>query len=458
VTHPLQYPLKKLFWLTVLLIPFSSTKAFLPLGELKNDAAIIFGLFGIVLFCFYLISSKKTFEQVPLINRFIYIFILFCLLGVLVNINEINHSYFKGKYGLSRVVSQLGIFITYSIFIVQYYVFVIKQYTLHDLFKKLEKIIIAVFIFSTIYALIEIAYGIYGIHFVKGVFVFLTDFIFKEFVNAWNLNRIAGVTQEPPFLAMYLIFVAPWIFWLFLKLNGFKKYIGLFFLFYTILYAASRTGYVVLTFQFFIFLLLAIKYKLYSYKIVELSIFFIIGIITLLLFKGPEMIERVEKNISSITDKSKANKSQISNITRWGSQRASYNVFKSNPVIGVGIGQQGFHTTQYFTPEELKIDYELRYYKDPNNPIWPPGYSMLTRLLAETGLIGALLFFGFNIALLYQLYQKMQRIANEYKAYYIIVFVGLIGFIINYLQFDSFRLIGYWLYVALAYTFIQNKK
>lgn len=458
MTHPLHYPLKKLFWLTILLIPFSSTKAFLPLGELKNDAAIIFGLIGIVLFSIYLISIKKTFESVPNFNRLIYLFILFCLIGVIVNFNEINHSYFKGKYGISRVISQLGIFITYSIFIVQYYVFVIKQYSLHELFKKLEKVILAVFIFSTIYALIEIAYGIYGIHSVKRIFVFLTDIIFKEFVNAWNLHRIAGVTQEPPFLAMYLIFVAPWIFWLFLKLNGFKKYIGLFFLFYTILYAASRTGYVVLSFQFLIFLLLAIKYKLYSYKVVEFVLIVVVGIVTLLLFKGPEMIHRVEQNISSITDKSKANKSQISNITRWGSQRASLKVFQSNPVLGVGIGQQGFYTTKHYRPEELKIDYELRYYKDPNNPLWPPGYSMLTRLLAETGLIGALLFFGFNIILLIKLYQQMQTISIEYKAYYIIVFVGLIGFVINYLQFDSFRLIGYWLYVALTYTFLQNKK
>jgi O-antigen ligase len=184
----------------------------------------------------------------------------------------------------------------------------------------------------------------------------------------------------------------------------------------------------------------------------------VVGIVTLLLFKGPEMIHRVEQNISTITDKSKANKSQISNITRWGSQRASLKVFQSNPVFGVGIGQQGFHMINYYTPEELIIDYELRDYKNTNNPIWPPGYSMLTRLLAETGLIGALLFFGFNIMLLIKLYQQMQTISLEYKAYYIIVFVGLIGFVINYLQFDSFRLIGYWLYVALAYTFIQNKK
>jgi hypothetical protein len=335
---------------------------------------------------------------------------------------------------------------------------VIKQYDLHTLFKTLEKIIIGVFTFSTIYALVEIAYGIYGLHFVKGLFVFLTDLIFKEFVNAWNLNRIAGVTQEPPFLAMYLIFVAPWIFWLFLKWNGIKKYIGLFFLFYTIIYAASRTGYVVLSIQFIVFLALAIKYKLYPYKIVEFAIIVLVGIMMLALLKGPVLIDEIENKLSSITDKSKANKSQISNITRWGSQRASLSVFKTKPILGVGIGQQGFHTTQYFTSEELKINYELRSYKDNNSPIWPPGYSMFTRLLAETGLIGMLLFFGFNIVLIYLVYQKLQTTSNEYLAYHIIVLVGLVGFLINYLQFDSFRLIGYWLYVAMAYCFLQNQK
>ncbi len=167
----------------------------------------------------------------------------------------------------------------------------------------------------------------------------------------------------------------------------------------------------------------------------------------------------VKDKIELFSKKTKSN-SQISNISRWGTQLASYRIWKENPIFGIGFSQQGFHLKDYYSDSDYINSYEIRFWSDTNYPTWPPGFSVYTRLLAETGIVGLIIFLLFLITLLRYSYICLIMIDNpELKILALILFVCNIGFIINYMQFDSFRLISFWIITALTltlYRFFNN--
>lgn len=454
---PLNYPIRKIFWLALLLIPFTSTKAFLPLGELKNDIAIQITLFG---FCIYFInqlSEKKIFFPIEPIYKWLYVFLVWIMISSLANFPEISSSIFKGKAGIGRVISQSGIFIVFSFFCVKYFSFNIKFYSNEELLNRLNNIILIVFYATSIYAFTEICYGINGISIFGPIYDFFNVIIFKESSQSWNFGRISGVTQEPPFLAMYLVFVSPWIFYQILLQKSYLKYIPLLILFITMYYAGSRTALLINTFQFVLFLILSFYNKKLKIKVLEIFLIGTILISSIGIAFGYKIFESATKFAKSLTDNKKENIHNVSNITRWGTQKAALKIFYENKLFGVGIGQQGYYLIKNYDPEDVKLSWELRENIDPKGKFWPPGFSMLTRLLSETGLIGAFLFFGFNIHILYLMYKKYKNEMNSDGTITIIILTALCGYFINFFQFDSFRLLGYWFYIAWAIHWLNTK-
>jgi len=457
VITPLNYPIRKFFYLTLLLIPFSSTKAFLPLGELKNDIAIQVGLFGFFLYALNKFYSKTNKLEYPSINRFIIFLLAWFILCSFINIPTVFTSSFKGKSGIGRLISQNGIFFTYSVLILMFFYEQIRNHSSESLFYKLNKYLNIIFWFSSVYAFVEIGYGIYHLNFLEPIYNFLNTIIFKEKSQSWNLGRISGVTQEPPFLAMYLVFVSPWIFYKILERKGILKYLETTGLAIVIYFAGSRTGFIIISIQFLCFVIMAFykdyyKVKLFEIVLISTMLFFVVFVII-----GKDIDNKIESVYKSVTTTNKSNKHNISNITRWGTQKASIKIFKENPIFGVGLGQQPYFLIHNYDPIDVKMSWELRYYKDPKKELWPPGYSMFTRLLAETGFIGAFVFYLFNFLIIVKIIKKYLKDKNEYTPIILVLSVGLIGFYINSFQFDSFRLIGYWFYIAWVYV-ILNKK
>ena len=150
---------------------------------------------------------------------------------------------------------------------------------------------------------------------------------------------------------------------------------------------------------------------------------------------------------------------QISNISRWGTQLASYRIWKEHPIFGVGFSQQGFYLKGFYHKKDYKNSYEIRFWSDTNHPTWPPGFSIYTRLLAETGFIGLIIFLIFLMTLLSYSYRSLKMIYNpELKILALVLFVCNVSFIINYMQFDSFRLVSFWITTALTLTLYKSFK
>ena len=93
-----------------------------------------------------------------------------------------------------------------------------------------------------------------------------------------------------------------------------------------------------------------------------------------------------------------------------------------------------------------------------NDTSFPPGFNLFTRLLAETGILGFLIFMVFILLIFYQCKKLISKRIGIEKIIPIVLLVSFIGFFINWLQFDSFRVFGFWICLALLILQIQQKK
>jgi len=149
----------------------------------------------------------------------------------------------------------------------------------------------------------------------------------------------------------------------------------------------------------------------------------------------------------------------ISNQSRFGIQYASIQVFKENPIIGVGFGQQAYHNRTHYPGWATKNNYEFELlYKNKKEKTFPPGYNLYTRLLAETGLIGFILFMMLMYYSLKETWNIIKKTQNEEKILAIIILITLVGLYVNWLQIDTFRMYGVWLSLAILIQFKSKLK
>ena len=81
-----------------------------------------------------------------------------------------------------------------------------------------------------------------------------------------------------------------------------------------------------------------------------------------------------------------------SNITRAGLQYAAFSMFLSNPLIGVGLGQFQFNVVDYL-PAWSYLSVEIQAVAQSGNPKYFMGtFNTHLRVLAESGIIGGILW------------------------------------------------------------------
>jgi len=74
--------------------------------------------------------------------------------------------------------------------------------------------------------------------------------------------------------------------------------------------------------------------------------------------------------------------------------------YEEYPLTGVGLGARGFYIYQNLQDWELTTVPEIARQLDPNNKLYPNPKNIYVRLLAETGLIGFVLFLVFQLGVL----------------------------------------------------------
>ena len=444
-----------LFFLGLFFFSFNEYEGIPLLGEFKTESGAIFLFLGFLVVIMESLFTKKIYlPYKSFIFQLIFLFLIWCLISTLLNGTSVIENYFKHTNGINRFIRQYFALCLSCIFFFLLYWNVLLKMDIKTILFSIRKVFLLSLIVAAIYGFLEILVTSFGMSFLFPILKLLDYLPFIEV--SLHQNRISSIAYEPPFLAIYLITIAGWMFSYVLTEKGFLRFVPMIVIMLLTFFSGSRTGLVVVFLQLLLFAF--ILYKYYDFKrYIVYSFFVLISFSSILLILNREKVTNaVSDKIESLDFRGNL-KNNVSNQSRFGMQYASLKVFSENPFIGVGFGQQVYYNRIHYPIWATNKNYEFElFYKNKNERQFPPGYNIYTRILAETGLIGFMIF----ISLIYFSIKKANYIiknsSGEKKILSVILLISLTGLFINWLQIDTFRMYGVWLFLAILIKVSQD--
>lgn len=438
-----------LFYVGLFFFSFNEYKGISFLGEFKTESGALFFLLGFLVLIVDCIAEKKV--SVPYkstLFQLLVFFLLWCFTTTLLNGNTVYLNYFKHTSGINRFLRQyFSLLLSCIVFFLLYWNVIYKM-TVPEILLKIRKVFLLSLIVAFVYGLLETLVVIFGFGTLYPVLKLFSYFPFLE-VSLHSAGRISSIAYEPPFLAIYLITISSWMFSYILTHKSPFKFLPGFAVLFLTYFSGSRTGLIVVVIQLFVFCTFLYQDPRFKSYIIKSILGFGLVFCFLLLFNGEKMVNSISEKIDSLDFKKNLTKN-VSNQSRFGMQYAALQVFIENPVIGVGFGQQAYHLRTHYPSWATKNNYEFELlYKNKNERSFPPGYNIYTRLLAETGLVGIILFLMLLYFSLKEARSLLKKAKDDEKILLIIVLISLIGLYINWLQIDTFRIYGIWLSLAV---------
>ena len=437
--------------LGIFFIPFNSWSGIGFLGEYYRDSCFLFFSFAFVLVLF---KRRINMPIKNLIFQFLILFILWSILATLFNAHNMADYYFKQTSGFSRFINQFGSLIIASIIIPLTFYNGFKWININKTFRLIRRVVLASLIIVLIYSIIEILIVKFNMVNLKKPLLNLFDYFpFTEAKTDMRLRRISSVTFEPPALGTYLLSIAGWMFSYILTEKKNFKYLPTLIVLFLGFMSGSRAAFFAIIIQFIIASIIFLKNKNLTRNLYRVIIgFSTASILTITYFSEP-IYNYIKKEIDSF--KLDDSTHSLSNKSRFGIQQAMFYVFLENPISGTGYGLQAFESRKKYPTWAKKNNWEFRLkYLNQNDKRFPPGYNMYLRILSETGLVG-LLFFG--LMLLQVFLWCFNNLKSENSTIAFIILISMIGFSLNWLKMDSFRIYFFWLCLALIWVIEQRK-
>ena len=437
--------------LGIFFIPFNSWSGIGFLGEYYRDSCFLFFSFAFVMVLF---KRRINMPIKNLIFQFLILFILWSILATLFNAHNMADYYFKQTSGFSRFINQFGSLIIASIIIPLTFYNGFKWININKTFRLIRRVVLASLIIVLIYSIIEILIVKFNMVNLKKPLLNLFDYFpFTEAKTDMRLRRISSVTFEPPALGTDLLSIAGWMFsYIFTKKKNFK-YLPIVIVLFLGFMSGSRAAFFAIIIQFIIASIIFLKNKNLTRNLYRVIIgFSTASILTITYFSEP-IYNYIKKEIDSF--KLDDSTHSLSNKSRFGIQQAMFYVFLENPISGTGYGLQAFESRKKYPTWAKKNNWEFRLkYLNQNDKRFPPGYNMYLRILSETGLVG-FLFFG--LMLLQIFLWCFNNLKSENSTIAFIILISMIGFSLNWLKMDSFRIYFFWLCLALIWVVEQRK-
>ncbi len=445
-----------LFFIALFFLPFNSWEGIEEFGEFKRESSAIFLLVGFFVLSFEIMyKGKITIPYKNYVFKIVLIFLGWCILSTVLNAPSVLNVYYKQTSGVMRFIRQyFALMLSCGLFFLVYW-YAINKMTNQQILLSIRKVFFFSFIVVSIYGFLEILYTVFGFYPAYSILRVFDYFPFTEYDSDIN-GRVSSVCWEPPALATYLITIAGWMFSYILTNKGIKKYIPTILVLLLTYYSGSRTALIVIFIQLIVFLSIILNKNQKIKSLLYLASTVVLFTSFIFISNGEKIISNIEKKIESLDFKGNL-KTNISNQSRFGIQYANLVVFSENPIVGVGFGQQGFHAINHYPGWAKKNNYEFeQIYLNKNNPSFPPGYNIYIRLLAETGIVGFILFLFIFYVVFKQTYKRIKNNDNLDRVLELILFISFIGFALNWLQMDTFRIYGFWFCLAIFMT-IKNK-
>ncbi len=436
-----------LFLLGVFFLPFNSFEGIEQLGEFKRDSCLLFFLLsGAIL----LLRNKTSLPFNDSIFKLLIITVIYFFLSGLLNFYDLSSYFFKGASGLSRFIRQYVSLIISSVFSLWVFYNVLRNFSIEDAFLTIRKIILYSLVVVTIYAILEFLIVKIGLKNLIDILNVFDYFPFTKVNIDWTTKRMSSVTFESPALATYLLSISGWMFSYILTNNNWKKYIPIFLTIILSFLSGSRAGFFIILVQIFIFILYTIKDKKFNKLFVKIFSSFVILSLVSVLFFGKPIYEYVYSKVTSFQTDDDTH--ALSNKSRFGIQYAMFKVFINNPIKGTGYGLQAFESKDLYPDWAVDGNWEFRLkYLNEDVKSFPPGYNLYLRLLSETGIIGFTIFMIFLLSIFLWCYNKTFKRQGSQTIIPLVITISMVGFLINWLKVDTFRVYFFWLCLALIF-------
>jgi len=437
------------FFLGLFFIPFNEFEGLSFLGEYKNESATYFFLLG---FLFAIADSffkkKINFPYKHPLIVILGIFIFWTFLTIVFNYHTVSENFFKQTTGINRYLRQTISLLISAICFTFLFWNVLKNYTLREGFYKIRKVLFLGFVFVSVYGFFEIGILFFKLSFLRPIWDLFEYFPFvnnKLEVGDGTRHGISSVSYEIPALGNYLIFVFPWVLSYIFTEKSWLKFVPSIIAVVLMLFSDARAAFIVMIIQLFCFIIMLLHDNRYR-KITVFGLQVTVIIIGVLAFLNSERIyQSIDKKLDRVSFYKNLNKNN-SNKSRFGIQYAALQVFKEKPFCGVGFGQAAYQMRYHYPYWATNNNWEFSYkYQNQENKSFPTIYNMYVRLLAETGIIGVLLFLSLIALCLYYplMYWKKTNFNDKYIG--VLLLLSFIGFAMNWLQTDFFRQYGFWL-------------
>lgn len=427
------------------------------LGGLGHELAFYPFAIGLAIWLAGIISCREKVYIPRNYSFYAFVFLLVWLFMTgIVNFPNMLEAEFKGIDGATRFIIQYGTMVFYFLSALYIYnIFCKLALSKENVLLLFEKAIMLSAYIMGAYSLFEIT-SLLGMDYCREIVNVIDSFFRSNTVQGdiFSYFRIRSLTMEASTFGMYCGVILPW-----LVLRAFDNTVSptkrsfnlLFFVYYIVLivFSLSRTAYFIVLIEFLIFS------RSYRKQIIKYWIsmrakakFFQLFALAFLMWgiSSTAMIEIDVLGVLLSFTNSSNNIHELSNIARIGSQWAGWYMFLDNPVFGVGYGQYPFYYADY-VPSWAWISKEVQIWGvNIIGSAMTPSHGIYTRLLAETGLMGLLVWGIILLSMLWDICQS--DVDADKKRCYSISIVALVLFGFNA---DTFRIFYYWVFLGIAW-------
>ncbi|HWR31686.1 MAG TPA: O-antigen ligase family protein, partial [Negativicutes bacterium] len=148
------------------------------------------------------------------------------------------------------------------------------------------------------------------------------------------------------------------------------------------------------------------------------------------------------------------------NTVRYGSWQAGLNMAWAHPIVGVGIGQYGFYFSQHLPNWAMQIFGFSRFLNPLDYSTWVPAFSIHTRIFAETGIVGGILWlsiwFSTSTVLVLHMFSNNDGATGTRMVQAATLLASLVGLFISGFNNDSFRFLELSVTLAACWIFFRD--
>ncbi len=453
----LDRPVTALFALGVIAVPFDAISGLSALGELSGEASFYFFALAIGLQALKATGAGLAGEvHAPVgLGRLWQVGAVILgaiLLSGLWNASEVATATFHGRGGTTKMITSAGVVV---------YGLVLASLTCAVAPGRWYSCLILPACLS---AVVCIGYGIVeGAHRAGATLPFYTaldaaihagsDREVQPWNNTLNLKLVEGwdkrlrtVSFEPPAFGNFAGLAWPWLLCGMLMTKRRRQLLhGLLLVAFTALILASqaRTGWLLLVanllcFGALRFLFLPVNGRVNALAAATGASLLLVGVVSAGVFYGASGDQIVSEVVGG---------DSVSDLSRLAYQVAALNIFTSEPLVGVGLGQFAFQASRHM-PSWGFISPEIAASLIHPEAPWPNTYSLYARVAAELGLVGLvgwLAVWGGLILSVRRAGLTYARLGGSVPPVAYAIIISSVGILVTGITTDTFRTPMMWL-------------